>query len=154
MRKSLTRCAGREYNGVSQGDTPLPPPGGGGGGADGVPRCLAHFVLSFVLVSENRHDLVLLRSDLRANLFDLSLTHVRVIETNEDVKNIVVAPVDIHTDLNLNTSDIAHDPPLATQPNQPSVVYCRCNHAKKVTQTSRIVNIFRSLFSLFLYEKS
>jgi len=31
LRKYLTTCAGRGYNGVSQGDTPLPPRGGGGG---------------------------------------------------------------------------------------------------------------------------
>ena len=141
--------------GYPKGIPPLPPPpGGGGGGGDAVPRFLAHFVLSFVSVSENRHDLVLVRSDLRANLLDLSFTHVCVIETNEDVENIVVAPVDVHTDLNLHTSDIAHDPPLATQPNQPSVVYCRCNHAKKIVENSRSVNIFRSIFFRFFYTKS
>jgi hypothetical protein len=32
LRKSLTRPNLPEYNGVSQGDTPLPPLGGGGGG--------------------------------------------------------------------------------------------------------------------------
>ena len=32
LRKCLTTCAGRGYNGVSQGDTPSPPPPPGGGG--------------------------------------------------------------------------------------------------------------------------
>ena len=31
--KVLTTSPSREYNGVSQGDTPPPPPGGGGGGS-------------------------------------------------------------------------------------------------------------------------
>jgi hypothetical protein len=82
---------------------------------------LARFVLSFVSVSKDSHDLVLVRSDLRTNLLNLSFAHFRVIETNEDVQNIVVAPIDVHSDLHLHTCDVANDPPLATQPNQPAV---------------------------------
>ena len=108
-----------------------------------------------VLVSETRKDVILVvvesREDLRANRFALVVGNRGVIETAADVENVVVELVALDGDLDRHASDLARDPAQETRAVEVELEQSDRNHGKKVTQTRRTVNIFRSFFfSLFL----
>ena len=106
-----------------------------------------------VLVSETRKDVILVgvesREDLRANRFALVVGNRGVIETAADVEDVVVELVALDGDLDRHASDLAGDPAQETRAVEVELKQSDRNHAKKVTQTRRIVNIFRTLFFTF-----
>jgi hypothetical protein len=110
-----------------------------------------------VLVSETRKDVILVgvesREDLRANRFALVVGNRGVIETAADVENVVVELVALDGDLDRHASDLAGDPAQETRAVEVELEQSDRNHGKKVTQTRRIVNIFRSFFFTFFLDE-
>ena len=106
-----------------------------------------------VLVSETRKDVILVgvesREDLRANRFALVVGNRGVIETAADVEDVVVELVALDGDLDRHASDLAGDPAQETRAVEVELEQSDRNHGKKVTQTRRTVNIFRTLFFTF-----